>query len=419
MVGIVGIYKKIYAVIFILMLFGFAITDYILAGSSVVTDVKAKLPEDTSTMTAESINAFPKEIDTILTNDLVGKHMWNEVYGTVFAALGKNEENNFTYVRDKNGQMYLGNFWNTTDIEPIEMARRIRRMQDDLAGNGTKVIMLLYPTKSDKAWLDGYYGIPYPDLNDTADELLVYLRRYNVDYIDYREILKETKKSGKELFFAEDSHWRIETAFYVTTKLVEHLKELGEDRIDPDGFYCDLENNYITETYSDYCLGSQGREAGEVYAGRDTFTFIYPKYKTEFRWKYMTSAGEDKKLEGDIENTLIRKKVMELKDLYEKDMYSCYMGGVEVRDSVVNNLSNNEIKVLFIRNSYSTPVVTFFAPMVRETHAVWTDTASEELTMAAIKSNIYDYVFVALNEDAFFEKDLSFYTKPLEGEETE
>ena len=42
---------------------------------------------------ASEYKKYTKQLDGILSQTLVGGHRWNELYGTVYRALGKNEEN--------------------------------------------------------------------------------------------------------------------------------------------------------------------------------------------------------------------------------------------------------------------------------------------------------------------------------------
>ena len=97
--------------------------------------------------------------------------------------------------------MYLGNFWNTSNVEAKELALRVRRLQDAVADKRTKVVCMVYPAKYNEQWSEGYYGIPYNDLNEYVDEVLLYMRRYNVDYIDFREVFFDVEMSMEEIFY--------------------------------------------------------------------------------------------------------------------------------------------------------------------------------------------------------------------------
>ncbi len=408
-------YQKISAILFLLLLFGFAGYNLYQEGEIVYDEIaQLEVPAYTETKT------YTAGIDTVLITNLAGDHFWNEVYGTVCKALGKNEENGFTYVRDRDGVLYYANLWNTTDVSMEELAKRVKRLQEDTKAKGTKVVMLLYPTKYDENWSDGYYGIPYQDMNDLADEFLMYLRRYGVDYLDYREILQATGKSASELFFKTDHHWTVETSFDATVSLVEFMRERFGEELDPEGFYCDI-NNYVIEEYKGSFLGSQGREAGLVYSGVDDYTFILPNFATRVKWKHRNLTESVDEQNGYVNGTLISKGYLKVKDAYERDLNSSYLGGVYLFDRVQNmdRPEGEGLKLLFLRNSYSSCIATFLTPMVSSIDLVWTANSEENEIMPVIASGDYDYIFVALNVDNLCNDEFSFYTTPLPGEPEE
>ncbi len=413
-------YQKIYAVIFMIMLFGFAGYNIWMNWENIVTEVRDGIDKNeiitdlTENYDISSLEASAQTVNTAVNNNFVGGHLWNEVYGAFNAAMWKNEENNFAYVRDKDGLEYYANFWNQPNITMKELAKRMKRMKDDLEPQGTKVILLLYPTRYDSEWADGYYGIPYQDYNEYADEYLRYLRRYDVDYIDYREIFENTGKRGDELFYKTDHHWHSQAAFYAMTKLVDYIRyEYGDD-LDPTGKYCDM-NNYYQDTYKESFMGSMGRETGELYGGLDDFTLMTPKFETSVRYSYYTSSGQTLGNEGSFTDTLILKRQFTRDDLYLRDLNNCYMSGVMLADEIENNLAENDTSVLMIRNSYSSPVAVFLTPMIKKMDLVWGINASERSIMERIENNHYDYVIVAINVDNFDnEENFTFYTEATE-----
>lgn len=418
-------YQKIFAIIFLILLFGFSGYNIYSSWEDIVEDVKEQINIESivSSITEEydfsSLEEAVQNLNTIINTNLVGGHIWNEIYGATYAALGKNEENNFAYIKDKDGIEYYANFWNTPDITMKELAKRMKRMKDDLEPKGTKVILLLYPTRYDTAWADGYYGLPYQDYNKAADEFLRYLRRYDVDYIDYREVFKDSGLRGEEIFYKTDHHWNTTAAYYATTKLVDHIRDsFGED-LDPQGKYCDI-NSYFLDEYEAAFMGSMGRETGEVYGGRDDFSCLSPKFETSVVYSYYTSNKETKVHEGNFTQTIIQKNRLRKDDIYEKDLNNVYMSGVQLADKIENQLAENDTSVFMIRNSYSSPVAVFLSPMVKSVDCVWGLNLSEESIMKQLNENDYDYVIVAVNVDNFDnEGNFSFYTEETEKDDAD
>ena len=134
--------------------------------------LKAKFDDIARPKAASELKSYTRQLDGVLSQTLVGGHRWNELYGTVYRAIGKNEENSFKYVRDKDSVLYAGNFYNTSNLSAPGIAGRMRRLQDSLKDKGTKLVVIMYPTKYREDWSRGYYGIPYNNFNAYGDEVL-------------------------------------------------------------------------------------------------------------------------------------------------------------------------------------------------------------------------------------------------------
>ena len=393
-------YKKIFTILFMVALLGFsAINMYYAKGG-----LKYELEEMELPKTLKDVKTFTLSIDNILATNLIFDNAWNEAYAKVYNLFGKDEENSFKYVRDKDGVLYQGNFWNTSETTAKEFALRIKKLQSVVADKGTKVVVLLYPTQYNEAWTDGYYGIPYNDYNEVADELVSYFRYYGIDHIDYKKIFLEKNMTAKEIFYKTDHHWRLEVAFHGFGEMVKHLNEQYDAKLDL--YYTDI-NNYHVETYDNLFIGSQGRDAGVSYVGLDAYTFIIPKFDTAYRYsyKYKDSIVEHS---GRMEETLISKEYME-KDYYEREMWNSYLGGVHVSDHIENKMNEDGLKVLFLRDSYSSPVATFFSSYCSEVDLMWTSENTAEEIEAKVEENQYDYIFVGLAVDSYVYGDLNFY----------
>lgn len=399
-------YKKWYAMLFLLALFSFSVFNVIKEKNGIAEKVAGiERPES-----AKEMKNYLSRIDGALTDQLVGGHRWNELYGRVCNALGKNEENSFKYVRDKEGFLYSGNFYNTSDIGADVLAGRVRRMQDSLP-EGSRLIVLMYPTKFHKAWSHGYYGIPYNDLNAYADEVLRYFRRYDIDYMDYRDIFLQEKMTMQDIFYRTDHHWNVPTAFFATGKFIEHLNEKYGAGLDADGFYRDI-SNYELETHQGIYMGSQGRDAGVAFSRQlDDFTYIIPKFDTNYRYKFRYRNKEKGEKEGDALHTLIDKKYLNYSDVYTREMNNTYLQGIVLTDQITNRLvrEGEGPSMLFIRDSYSSPLACFLAPMCHEIDLLWSLHFKVGDVEKTLKAKKYDYVVIALAIDDFKDEAFPFF----------
>lgn len=396
------IYKKIFAVIFMTVLLGFsAVNMYHAKGG-----LKYELSQMEKPKTLKDVKQSTLKIDNILATNLLFDHGWNEAYARVYNILGKNEENSFKYVRDKDGMLYQGNFWNTSPIPVKDYAQRIKKLQAAVEYKGTKVVVLLYPTQYNEAWSDGYYGIPYNDYNKIGDELVTYLRYYGIDCIDYKHQYLQEKMTAEEIFYKTDHHWRLEVAFDAFETLVRHLNLKYKAKL--DRYYTDI-NNYNVETYEDIFMGSQGRDAGLSYVGADDYTFITPKFETDYEYTFKSKVDEKVTIEGSMEETLVSKKYLEREDIYDRDMWSSYMDGVHLEDHITNKKNEDGLKVLFLRDSYTSPLATFFSSYCSQVDMIWTVQNKPEEIEAMVEGDEYDYIFIGLAIDSYVGYGAEFY----------
>ena len=401
-------YQKIFAVLFLLLLLPFSILNFFWERGA----IRGGIAELEKPKKAAELKEYMQSVDGLITKNIAGGHRWNELYGSIYRALGKNEENSFKYVRDKKGFLYSGNFYNNSDVSAAELAGRVRRLQDKLKEKDTKFMVIMYPTKYNKDWSDGYYGIPYNDLNRFGDDVLRYFRRYDVDYMDFREILKDAGMGMDDIFYRTDHHWTVPTAFFATGKLIEHLNQHFNAGLDPDGFYRDI-RNYRPETYENIYMGSQGRDTGEIYAGPlDDYTFIYPKFDTKFKYYYRYRGGKEGQKEGDMAHTLIERKYLDYKDPYEREMNNGYLQGIVRFDRIENELNPGGPSIAFIRDSYSSPVAAFLSPMCSRIELAWSihfnPTGQGTIEKMVLGEKHFDYVILALAMDNFSNEGLPF-----------
>ena len=166
------IHQKVFAVVFMTALLVFSV------GNIVVNfkHIKGAILDLERPNKISDTKKYTASIDSLFTENLPFDHGWNEAYAMVYNFLGKNEENSFAYVRDKNGMLYAANFWNTPLATSKDYINRILTMKSKVEDKNTKVVVLLYPTQYNEAWSDGYYGIPYADYNFLSDQLVAYFR---------------------------------------------------------------------------------------------------------------------------------------------------------------------------------------------------------------------------------------------------
>lgn len=396
------VYQKIFAIIFMIALMGFSVCNMIFKFSDIKEDfLKIEKPDSVS-----DAKKYTASIDNVFIENLLFDHSWNEAYAKVYDILGKNEENSFAYVRDKNNMLYAGNFWNLPNASTKDYINRMLELKKQAEEIGAKLVVLLYPCLYNEAWTDGYYGIPYTDYNQLGDEMTAYFRYYGIDFIDYRDVFIEQGKTAEEIFFRTDHHWTIQTAFDAFVELTNHLNEEYEENLDM--YYTD-KSNYEYVTYENIYIGSQGRDAGVNYVGADDFTYILPKFKSSYSCKFTYSSDKIENRQGSMQDVLINTRVAEKEDYYDREMYAAYMDGVRMQDYIVNNNNPEGLNVLFIRDSFSSPLATFFSSYCNTMDMYWSVQNDAATMEQAVENGEYDYIFVGLAIDSYANYGFEIY----------
>ncbi len=113
--------------------------------------------------------------------------------------------------------------------------------------------------------------------NENGDHLIETLRANGVPVLDLRDAMADDGLVYSDSFYVTDHHWTTQTGFWAYTRIVDYLVE--NEMIGPvDAKYTDI-NNFTTETYSRWFLGSASRRTGIYFAGVDDFSVIRPGFE--------------------------------------------------------------------------------------------------------------------------------------------
>lgn len=407
-------HKRIFTIVFIISLFGLSVYNFLDMKTELLSEVKEiEKPKD-----IDDVKMYTLQIDSLIVSNMTGEHFWNEAYGAIYNAIGKNEENTFKYVKDKNGHLFAGDFINVPSYDAKDIAKGIRRLMDIADEKDTKVVALIYPSQYNDAWSDGNYGMVYQEYNKFNEELFRWLRYYDVPYVDYKEYFENLGWPESEIYYKTDHHWTVKAAFAAFTQMTRYLNWKFD--ADLDEYYLDYDN-YKIEEYEDAFMGSQGRDAGVSYAGLDDYTTIIPKFDTNYElFHYTEKMVSMAHAKGNITDTLItRKKYFGYVDYYERDMNNVYLEGI-CPYTCIKNLNNSDgLKTLYIRDSYASPVGVFFSSYCSLTDMVWSVRANEDWILQKLEETDYDYVFVAMAADSAATTGYTFFLDDQEVSEDE
>lgn len=397
--------KKLFAVLFVVFLYGFSICNWYLHGTEVTekTEAEIKKIQTGETNAKEAVLALEGTVN----EELFLRYPLIEIYGFLQKAMGKQEDNGFDKVRDKNGFLHNGNFWNGHGDDQKELALRVCRLAESLKSSGTKTGAVLWPMKL--AEPDArYYGIPYNDYTKLSDSMAAWLRYYGMPLLDLRHLMEETGMSQEEFFYKTDHHWTPPAAFEGYLRVLDWMQEEFGEVLDLTGELHKRES-YHWKTYENVMLGSQGQDTGLLYAGGlEDQTVVYPKEEGSYTLKAGTLEEYETK-EGSFQEALLKTDlyIKNYKELYQQKATGAYLGsGIQEYASIENHDADLDKSVLLLRDSFAQPVGAFLAQSFRKVDMLWTLEITEEELSEFLSENHYDYVLIAvypenLTSDAF------------------
>lgn len=379
--------KNCFAAVFLVFVLGFSIMNI-----AVNREELEELAEDLVKIEKVSdLEEWIDEVEDEVTENILGRMEFVETYGFLQAVMGKQEFNSFAFIKDKDDMLYYGSMMELRTDDLKEYARNVQRLNDYVESRGAKLLVVIPPSKV-------LYGVsevnrewPLNDPNNRVDKLMVLLQQYGVNAVDLRTAMQKSGASLEELFFKTDHHWTPLAAFYGMTEIVQQIRErFGED-LDPEGYYCDL-NNYNSHTFKQVFLGSTGRNTGAFYSGFDDYTLLWPECDMDFTWN---NIEDDKERSGTLAEALLSPSVLKnIEDVYDSNTNRVYMDQVVDQDRIVNHSRQDGPRITALRDSYFTPVACFLAPMCSEINMLWTRN-SEGIDMEDfIRESEFDYVIL-------------------------
>lgn len=409
--------KYIFTVVFIIVLYVLAIRNFAYSHNQIETNLNQNIKGielDGAKSVIDASNKVIRVLDTSMCDNVRDKFNYVELYGYYNKILNKDEYNSFRIVKDQNGYLLYGNMWNFSDIKNVpvdEYIERVYKMQQAVKDKGTKVVVLGFPVKSISKYLNYKEGIPYQDYTSVADDYIFYSRNYNIPAIDLRIGLEKSNLQFSDMFFKTDHHWTPLAAFYAFDYMVDELKAMGID-LDPTGKYTDI-HNYDTETYHECWLGSFGLETGINYVDKlEDITILNPKFDTNYFYRYRYS-GDTHFVEeqGKFDQTLLKRKYIYQQsenNMYEGSAYNVYLNGICAYDHIENKNNPEGPKVLFIRDSYSSPLGAYFSSLSSKVDMIWSKGYGKDIEKL-IRENDYDYIFVATWPENIADDSFNFY----------
>lgn len=337
-----------------------------------------------------------EDTDEYIQDQIFGEYVWIEAYGLIQKILQKHEIDAFDLVIDKAGYLHSGNFYTGFPDDQKKIAINVRRLSDYAAEYGSSFLFAVTPMKTVMGGTD-YMGIPYNDFNLAADDVLRYLRYYNVDSLDLRKIIEESGLSYEETYYKTDHHWKTMAAFEGYAAIAGWLE--GHE---VSGLYRAEETtdlaSYQAVNYAKLMFGSQGRESGMIYAGiQEDFEAYFPKEDGDYSVK-VGNVDDYTVREGKYSDVILRAHLGEaVENIYEDSCYDLmFLHGLSDYLSITNLDNEDGLKVLLLRDSYSSPIGCFLAQNCGQLDLIYMLGEDREQVLDLIEDNHYDYVIMCI-----------------------
>lgn len=340
-----GFASKIVAVMFLLLLFGFSITNIWL------------LKEPISALKDKEITfrEFAGQVASVYRSGLKQREDFISLNGGYARLSG---------MRVSNGIILMKNGMLTDEmatVDPSYTASQVTALYQYLQEQGTEFLFVQSPHK--------------PDLNNTllpigtenksneiADAMLTLLDGAGVPYMDLRPHLIADEEMLEKYFYKTDHHWNAEGAFVAFELLSGYLqKTFPEQEILSTATDRDSWERHVRE---DYFLGSHGRRVGIGFAGLDDLIYLTPKFHTE-----ISCAVPDRLIfrKGTFEEAVLdRRYLTEDPDYYNTNPYCIHTGGDYPHVQFRNAEASSDLNVLLIKDSFGLPLEGFLSTVFRQ-----------------------------------------------------
>ncbi|MDD2190659.1 MAG: hypothetical protein PHE94_00565 [Eubacteriales bacterium] len=397
--------KTVTAIVFIFILFTLSFLNLKTAYPTLEESVRDFLSNSGSK--TEQFPTLVTNLSKTTSDEVFNKYYYIEAYGYMQKLLDKNEVNNFEVVKANDGSLNYTYF--TTGPNNVDtLVERMERLEQAGTKAGSKVMYVMTPDKYIVGSTQYEKGIPYNYANETADNFLAALKEKNIDTLDFREQMKEDGIYSTDSFYKTDHHWKVETAFWAFTKFVDVLESKYDLEFPNKDLYTNLDN-YNQIVYKDSYIGSMGRKEGILYSGAEDFTFIYPKFDTNFYF-YARGGYKDITAQGRFEQAICFTSLLSGGDVYDaaNDKYFTYMDGNPGFVEITNNNIQDGTRVLFIKDSLMVPVASFFALGCSKVYMIDPRYFYGNIS-DIIDQYKFDYIFTSFSPQNLTEEFFPFY----------
>ncbi len=191
------------------------------------------------------------------------------------------------------------------------------------------------------------------------------LREGGLEILDLDDYIAEHGIDYKDIFLKTDHHWQPRSGLWANAILCDYLNVHYGYSINTGIF--DLAN-YDIKVYKNQFLGSLGKKVTEVYAPKEDFELITPKYESDIT---MFSSATGKTKTGTIPDVFYFMDVFNIPNVYARNEYALYMNNQDCALIIShNNKKSDGTSVLLIHHSFADVQIPFLTQAFENFYAI-------------------------------------------------
>ncbi|GEM_PF-6877025 len=372
--------KRIFAIIFLIMYLLYAGNALMDGGNAVVAAV---------------VQSFPAREGMAYYADLAGSGALLyqpdllELHAGLQNSLGKTESGGLGVVKTSDGRYVTGSDLNWNPYYAELFALRLNTLNEELRAEGldTSVTYISPQPQIINGYTTASENFPLPEQYQITEDMLYYMRAYNIDTLDTESVLAESGRPLSEYVYRTHSRWTAQAGLEMARALIEKIN-------DQNGSELNL-GDFEETVFEDVLVGDMGMAAGKGFTGSEDFTVLLPASDTSFT--YDAKGFEDVTLTGSFEEVMLDYDNLDPPPGADYSAYAVFMNGGAYYQRVITNHDQPDApKVLVIHDASALHFGSYLAMGMSETHMYWPtlDPAVDDFNVVEyIKENDIDYVY--------------------------
>jgi hypothetical protein len=304
-------------------------------------------------------------IDDKSNEKIWGKLTLIDIYGLAQRAIGKEfiKTSKFEIFKDSENKLNIQDLASNVALKKTyrqdleELSRNLLSFKNNTDALNIPLLFVFVPPRI----LKGHIRMPVGMDNLPFDEssvIIDLIKGLKIDFIDLEKEIFIDNIPLDTIFYKTDHHWTIQTAFWAYARIFNRLKDIYGFHFDPK--HAKITNfNSINIQYG--FLGSIGQRLGKYYVGLDDFTYLEPKFDTDYTLFKQDNNYITTSISGPFSEAILDKnKLKKAKNSEPLNRYAVYYGGDFPHEITVNH-NQSKYKALIIKDSFALPVAAFLS----------------------------------------------------------